>query len=201
MIASLHGILTKKTPTELQIDVHGIGYSVLIPVSTYQQLSEAGTEVTVLTYLHVRDDALLLFGFASEAERSMFRLLISVSGIGPKIALGILSGVGVNELKDHLLHADTTALTTIPGVGKKTAERLIVELRDKLGKDEILAPSLQLPGDSAAHVRSETLLALVALGVPRPAAEKAIRLALQGVDANSATVEELIKRALRHTAG
>ncbi len=200
MIASLHGILTKKTPTELQIDVHGVGYSVSIPVSTYQRLTEVGTEVTILTHLHVREDAQQLFGFASEAERSMFRLLISVSGIGPKIALGILSGVGVNELKDHLLHADTTALTTIPGVGKKTAERLIVELRDKLGKDEISAFPLPPIGDDASHVRSETLLALVALGVSRPVAEKAIRLALQGADTNALTVEELIKRALRHTA-
>ncbi|MGD0338348.1 MAG: Holliday junction branch migration protein RuvA [Bacteroidota bacterium] len=200
MIASLHGILTKKTPTELQIDVHGVGYLVSIPVSTYQHLTEVGTEVTILTHLHVREDAQQLFGFASEAERSMFRLLISVSGIGPKIALGILSGVGVNELKDHLLHADTTALTTIPGVGKKTAERLIVELRDKLGKDEISTFPLQPIGDEALHVRSETLLALVALGVSRPVAEKAIRLALQGSDTNALTVEELIKRALRHTA-
>lgn len=200
MIASLHGVLTKKTPTEIQIDVHGVGYMVSIPVSTYQHLAEAGSEVTLLTHLHVREDALQIFGFASEAERSMFKLLISVSGIGPKIALGILSGVGVDELKDHLLHADTTALTTIPGVGKKTAERLIVELRDKLGKEEISAFPLSSGGDDAARVRSETLLALVALGVPRQAAEKAIRLALQGTDSTVITVEELIKRALRHTA-
>lgn len=124
----------------------------------------------------------------------------SLSPVSSKIALGILSGVGVNELKDHLLHADTTALTTIPGVGKKTAERLIVELRDKLGKDEISAFPLPPIGDDASHVRSETLLALVALGVSRPVAEKAIRLALQGADTNALTVEELIKRALRHTA-
>ena len=200
MIASLHGILTKKTPTELQIDVHGVGYSVSIPVSTYQHVAETGSEVTLLTHLHVHEDALQIFGFATEAERSMFRLLISVSGIGPKIALGILSGVGVDELKDHLLHADTTALTTIPGVGKKTAERLIVELRDKLGKDETAASPLLSAGDGAARVRSETLLALVALGVPRQNAEKAIRLALQGTDSSLVTVEELIKRALRHTA-
>jgi Holliday junction DNA helicase RuvA len=200
MIASLHGILTKKTPTELQIDVHGVGYSVLIPVSTYQHLGETGSDVTLLTHLHVREDALQIFGFASEAERSMFRLLISVSGIGPKIALGILSGVGVNELKEHLLHADTTALTTIPGVGKKTAERLIVELRDKLGKEDTTTSPVSSGSDSTARVRSETLLALIALGVPRQHAEKAIRLALQGSDSSAITVEELIKRALRHSA-
>jgi Holliday junction DNA helicase RuvA len=200
MIASLHGILTKKTPTELQIDVNGVGFSVSIPVSTYQHLGETGSDVTLLTHLHVREDALQIFGFASEAERSMFRLLISVSGIGPKIALGILSGVGVDELKEHLLHADTTALTTIPGVGKKTAERLIVELRDKLGKEDTTASPLTPGSDSTARVRSETLLALIALGVPRQNAEKAIRLALQGTDSSAITVEELIKRALRHSA-
>ncbi len=200
MIASLHGTLTKKTPTELQIDVHGIGFSVSIPVSTYQHLGETGSDVTLLTHLHVREDALQIFGFASEAERSMFRLLISVSGIGPKIALGILSGVGVDELKEHLLHADTTALTTIPGVGKKTAERLIVELRDKLGKEDTSPSPLISGSDSTTRVRSETLLALIALGVPRQNAEKAIRLSLQGTDSSSITVEELIKRALRHSA-
>jgi Holliday junction DNA helicase RuvA len=200
MIASLHGTITKKTPTELQIDVHGVGYLVSIPVSTYQHLPEVGTEATVLTHLHVREDAQQLFGFATESERSMFRLLISVSGIGPKIALGILSGVGVTELKDHLLRADTTSLTTIPGVGRKTAERLIVELRDKLGKDESITTSTLPIGDSASQVRTETLLALVALGLPRPTAEKAIRVALQGAQTSDITVEELIKRALRHTA-
>jgi holliday junction DNA helicase RuvA len=200
MIASLRGILIKKLPTELQIDVHGVGYSVSIPVSTYQRIGETGSEVTILTHLHVREDALQLFGFATEPERAMFRLLTSVSGIGPKIALGILSGVGVDELKDHLLHANTTALTTIPGVGKKTAERLIVELRDKLGKDDTAVSPLSSGGDSTVRVRSETLLALIALGVPRQNAERAIRLAVQGTDASATTVEELIKKALRHSA-
>ncbi len=200
MISSLRGIIVSKAPTELQIDVQGVGYSVSIPVSTYQHIPDAGAEATILTHLHVREDAMQLFGFATEAERSMFKLLISVSGIGPKIALGILSGVGVEELKDHLLKANAAALTTIPGVGRKTAERLIVELRDKIGKEESITPSALSLGDSASQVRSETLLALVALGLPRPTAEKAIRAALQGGDSGEVTVEELIKKALRHTA-
>ncbi len=200
MIAQLRGNLISKSPTDIVVDVYGVGYQLTIPVSTYQRLPDIGSEIALLTHLHVREDAILLFGFFTEAERSMFRLLISVSGIGPKIACGILSGVGVDDLRDHILHANTSALTTIPGIGRKTAERLVVELRDKLGKDEFVSTQIPAIADHAAHVRSETLLALIALGLPRATAEKAIRQVSAEIDQSTITVEELIKKALRHTS-
>ena len=134
MIASLTGILKSKSPTEILVEVHGIGYTVSIPLSTYEKLGDIGSSVSLLTHFHVREDVMQLFGFFTEEERRLFKLLISVSGIGPKIAQSILSGMNVEELKSHLVSGNVNALTAIPGVGRKTAERLIVELRDKVGK-------------------------------------------------------------------
>jgi len=197
MIASLNGTLRYKSPTEVLIDVNGIGYSVLIPLSTYEKLGPLNSPTALLTHLHVREDALQLFGFATEDERNLFKLLISVSGIGPKIAQGILSGISAADLRRHIATGNSTALTAIPGIGKKTAERLVVELRDKIGKSS--AGESALPsGDKREGTRVEALLALTSLGYNRQAAEKGIRAALEETDGAKVTLEELIKKALRH---
>jgi Holliday junction DNA helicase RuvA len=197
MISYLHGKLAEKSPTEITIDVNGVAYAVHIPLSTFEALGEIGTEVKILTYLHFREDAMQLYGFASSAERDLFKLLILISGIGPRMAQTILSGVSVGELKSYILHGNLNALMSIPGVGKKTAERLVVELREKVGKLEYEMPVTE---DKAAAMRSEALLALTSLGYARATAEKAIRAVLQESDGSGLTVEDLIKRALRHTS-
>jgi holliday junction DNA helicase RuvA len=199
MIASLTGILKAKSPTEILIDVHGVGYSLHIPLSTYEKLGDVGSSISLLTYFHIREDAMQLFGFSSEEERKLFKLLISVSGVGPKIAQGILSGMNVEELKSHLSSGNAAALTTIPGVGKKTADRLIVELRDKVGKTatefELVSPS----SATSNQVRNEALQALISLGYNQQIAEKSIRLVLKELEGTTLSIEDLIKRALRHT--
>ena len=197
MIASLAGILKFKSPTEVLVDVNGVGYSVLIPLSTFEKLGPLNSPTVLLTHLHVREDALLLFGFATEDERHLFKLLISVSGIGPKIAQGILSGISAVDLRRHIATGNLAALTAIPGVGKKTAERLFVELRDKIGKSGAEESALA-PEDKRESIRAEALMALTSLGYNRQAAEKGIRAALQETDGAKVTVEELIKKALGH---
>ena len=199
MISYLHGTLAEKSPTEITIDVNGVAYSVHIPLSTYSGLGKLGSSVKVLTYLHFREDGMALYGFATPAERNLFKLLISISGIGPKMAQAILSGVSVQELKNFILRGNLAGLTTIPGIGKKIAERLVVELRDRVGR---LEHELLVKEDKSAMVRTEALLALTSLGYPRGTAEKAIRLAVQEIDGSPdlLEVEELIKRALRHTS-
>jgi Holliday junction DNA helicase RuvA len=199
MIASLTGILKFKSPTEIVIDVHGVGYTVSIPLSTYEKLGDVDTSISLLTHFHVREDAMQLFGFISHDERRLFKLLISVSGIGPKIAQGILSGMNVEELKSHLLHGNVAALTAIPGVGKKTAERLILELRDKVGKATADAEPISALGMASAAMHAEALQALTSLGYNLQIAEKSIRLVLKEADGSAISLEELIKRALRHT--
>jgi Holliday junction DNA helicase RuvA len=200
MIASLTGTLRSKNPTDILIEVQNIGYSVSIPLSTYEKLGDVGSTATVLTHMHVREDAVQLFGFFSEEERRLFRLLISVSGIGPRIAQGILSGIRTDELKQHLQSGNTNALTTIPGVGKKTAERLVVELRDKViksfGEDELTAGTVK----SGESIRIQALQALISLGYNQQTAEKAIRLVSKEAEIVTFSLEELIKRALRYTA-
>jgi Holliday junction DNA helicase RuvA len=199
MISSLTGILKSKNPTEILVDVHDIGYTVNIPVSTYEKLGSIGSSVSLFTYFHVREDIMQLFGFFTEEERRLFKLLISVSGIGPKIAQSILSGINVQELKSHIINSNAEALTSIPGIGKKTADRLILELRDKIGK-EVMEAEPTLPGDAAgAGMRIEALQALVSLGYNQQMAEKAIRMVLKSAETSTISVEELIKRALRHT--
>ena len=199
MIASITGTLVSRSPTEVVLDAHGIGYSVNIPLSTYERLGQTQTTVTLLTYLHVREDTLQLYGFATEEERLLFRLLISVSGIGPKMAQGILSGISVVDLRNHIAKGNLSALTAIPGVGKKTAERLVIELRDKIGKTE---PGMagQATVEDGSELRQEALLALTSLGYNRQQAEKAIRLVLQDVRGEKPSLQDLIKKALRLAA-
>ena len=196
MIAFLRGILIRKAPTEIVVDINGIGYAVSVPLSTYEKLGDLSAEVSLFTYLHVREDVLQLYGFATEAEREIFRLLISVSGIGPRVAQGILSGIPVPDLKSHIAVGDIASLTSIPGVGKKLAERLVVELREKISKTGPDLSQLTSVPEGPARTRSEAILALISLGYSRLVAEKAIHAALQEFNGQSPAVEELIKAAL-----
>ncbi|MFH0989084.1 MAG: Holliday junction branch migration protein RuvA [bacterium] len=199
MIASLTGLLRHKAPTEIIIDVQGVGYAIHIPFSTYEKLGELNSTATLLTYLQVREDAMQLYGFFTEEERFYFKLLISVSGIGPRIAQGILSGISVDDLGKHIASGNILALTAIPGVGKKTAERMIIELRDKIGKLDTVHPSTAAQTSLPSDTRYEAMLALTSLGYPKPVAEKAIRLASSESGGTEPTLQDLIKRALRHT--
>ncbi len=198
MIAYLKGILTKKSPTEIIVDVSGIGYSVSISLSTYERLTEINSEVFILTHHHIREDAQVLYGFSGESEREMFRMLISVSGIGPKMAQTILSGIHPNELIRTISTGALSSLTAVPGVGKKTAERLILELRDKVSKIEGSDKIIDLP-NSSSSVRAEALTALVSLGFSREKAEQSLRGVLNNAVTKNLSVEELIKNALQYT--
>jgi len=200
MIGSLRGTLIHKSPTEILVDVQGVGYQVSIPLSTFEGLGKEQSTVTLLTYLYVREDALQLYGFMTEDERTMFKLLMSVSGIGPKLAQGILSGIGASELRNYIAQGNLGALTSIPGVGKKLAERLVVELRDKISRVESTAAFLGSATEGQGKTRFEALLALTSLGFGRPLAEKALRSALQHLNGKDASVEELVKLALKQTA-
>lgn len=200
MIASLTGQLRAKTPTEILIDVNGVGYAVLIPFSTFEKLGNVDTRITLFTHLHVREDAMQLFGFATEEERFFFKLLISVNGIGPKIAQGILSGISVADLRQHIAKENISALTAIPGVGRKTAERLVIELRDKIGKLDVAAQGASPRHDGEDEIRQEALLALTSLGYNRPIAEKALRQVLNEAKGEKISLQNLIKRALRYAS-
>lgn len=200
MIASLTGILRSKSPTEILVDVNGVGYSVTIPLSTFEKLGEVESKVTILTYLHVREDAMQLFGFLTPEERFVFKLLITVNGIGPKIAQGILSGITVSDMKQHIAQENISALTAIPGVGKKTAERLIIELRDKIGKIKPSASDMPPMTGEDGDLRQEALLALTSLGYNKPIAEKALRQVFIETKGEKVSLQDLIKRALRTTS-
>ncbi len=193
MIGSLRGRIASKTPPQLTVDVGGLGYELEAPMSTFFHLPAVGEEVRLLTHLVVREDAHVLYGFATEDERRLFRSLIKVSGVGPRIALALLSGISVSAFAQCVLNEDISALTRVPGVGRKTAERLIVEMRDRLA-----APQAT-PGASVAapaRAEGEAYGALVALGY-RPA--EAARL-LKAVGPGTHSTEELIRRALQGAA-
>jgi holliday junction DNA helicase RuvA len=191
MIGSLRGRISAKSPPQLTVEVGGIGYEIEAPMSTFFHLPALGAEVQLLTHLVVREDAHVLYGFGSEAERRLFRSLIKVSGVGPKIALGLLSGISVSEFQQCVQSQDVGALTRIPGVGRKTAERLIVEMRDRLAAPELTTGAPNVGGASTAE--AEAYAALVALGY-RPA--EAARL-LKGAGTGTHSTEELIRRALQ----
>jgi Holliday junction DNA helicase RuvA len=197
MISYLKGTIVTASPTEVIIDVNGVGYAVSIPLSTFDTIERLTGTVTILTYLHVREDLLQLYGFATEAEREMFRSLLAVSGIGPKMAQGILSGMSTGEIRNAVLRGNVASLTSISGVGKKTAERIIIELRDKVGKSEPADASLPSSSKQLKE-RSEAIVALMSLGHTRQGAEQALRRVL--AETQDLSVEEMIKRAL-HYAG
>ncbi len=200
MIASLRGTLLSKSATELVIDVNGVGYAVSIPLSTYEKIGPLESTVTLLTYLNIRQDVLQLYGFFTEEERNLFKLLLSVSGVGPRMAQTVLSGISTNEFINYIIQGNHFALTKIPGIGKKIAERLVVELREKIGK--VGGSSSLLPSSSPGqtNIRTEALLALTSLGFNRGVAERALREAIQETSEDG-TVEILIKLALKHLSG
>jgi holliday junction DNA helicase RuvA len=191
MIGSLLGRIASKSPPQLVVEVAGVGYEIEAPMSTFFLLPAVGAEVRLLTHLVVREDAHVLYGFGSEPERRLFRSLLKVSGVGPKIALALLSGLSVDAFEECVRSEDAAVLTRVPGIGRKTAERLIVEMRDRLGGTAGGAGSSGAPA-SAASAESEAFDALVALGY-RPS--EATRL-LKGVGSGTHSTEELIRRAL-----
>jgi holliday junction DNA helicase RuvA len=194
MIGAVRGRLASKAPPQLTVDVGGLGYELEAPMSTFYRLPAVGEEVRLLTHLVVREDAHVLYAFATEDERRLFRSLIRVSGVGPKIALALLSGITVAAFAQCVQNEDIAALTRVPGVGRKTAERLIVEMRDRLA---VPPPAAGAPAAAAAvSPEGEAYDALVALGY-RPA--EATRL-LQAAGPGSHSTEELIRRALQGAA-
>ena len=195
MIDHIRGLLTEKNPTHIVVDAGGVGFSVRIPLSSYRAFGEVGEEIKVLCYLHAREDSLQLFGFATEQERELFQLLISVSGIGPRLAQGILSGMSVADFKSALLNHDLIALTSAPGVGKKTAERLILELKEKVGEVKIDRETAQVIGDSS--VGEEAVMALVSLGYNRSKAQQLVQRVFHETDVKS--VEDIIRQALKRS--
>lgn len=197
MIDYVSGHLATKKPTEAVIDVGGLGYRVLIPTSTFERLPEPGEATTLLTHHHVREDAMTLFGFISQEERHVFELMIGVSGIGPKLALAALSALRPSEIRQRVLERDVAMLTRIPGVGKKTAERLVIELRDRFEKDGLEEGASATSGANAdGNFRADAMAALEALGLSRSAAEKAV-LGVLRKDPSIRNAEEIIRLALR----
>jgi holliday junction DNA helicase RuvA len=198
VITSLHGKLVEVLPTQITVDVNGVGYELLIPLSSYDKLPQPGAEVKILTHLAVREDAHVLYGFMTSSERELFRLLINtVSGIGPKIALNILSGMNVIAFRGAVANGDAKALSQISGVGKKTAERIIVELKDKVGVAGALeASSAQRALSPADQKINDAVLALIALGFKQVEAHDAVRAALEklGPDAGP---DALVRASLR----
>jgi len=197
MIGSVRGRIAAKTPPQLMVDVGGIGYELEAPMSTFFHLPAVGQEVSLLTHLVVREDAHVLYAFGTESERRLFRSLIKVSGVGPKIALALLSGISVEAFSRCVVNEDITALTKVPGIGRKTAERLIVEMRDRLKDSDTPASVGSAPVGAVASPESEAFGALVALGY-RPA--EATRL-LKAVGPGTHSTEELIRRALQGASG
>jgi len=197
MIGRLRGKIIQKQPPQLLIDVQGVGYEVDAPMSTFYQLPEVGQDVTLHTHLVVREDAHMLYGFASEAERSLFKSVIKINGVGAKLALTILSGMDAGEFTRCVLDNDAAALVRLPGVGKKTAERLIIELRDRL-KDDLSQTSVQAMSStmltaSVSNPVSDAVSALIALGYKPQEASRMVRvLSTEGLD-----TEEIIRQSLQ----
>ena len=187
MIAWLRGKLVEKEPARVVIDVHGVGYEVFIPTTTFTAMPGLGSDITLDIHTHVREDALALYGFSSRQERRVFERLITISGIGPRLAVTILSGGSVEGLVGAIRRGDLARLTSIPGVGKKTAERIVVELKDKLQDLSAEAPK--------PVVETDVLSALENLGYSRLSVEAAVRRAVNGDEA--ASFEVLFKRALQ----
>ena len=198
MITFLQGILSESLPTQIVVDVGGVGYQVFIPLSSYDRLPAAGAPVRVLTHLQVREDAHILYGFMSVPERDLFRLLVNnVSGIGPKMALAVLSGMSVTTFKNAVVINDISSLSKISGVGKKTAERVVLELRDKLGVAATweAASSAHSPTPEETAV-SDALLALISLGYKQVDAHKAVKQ-IHKAGAEPPKPEDLVRLALK----
>jgi Holliday junction DNA helicase RuvA len=195
VIARLRGTLVDKTPSRLIVDVGGVGYDVLVPLSTFYVLGEPGATVALRIHTHVREDALALYGFATPIELDLFERLISISGIGPKLGLAVLSGIEPADLVRAIRLQDVARLTAIPGVGKKTAERIGLELKDRLPASLEAAGASEIVEGPEGRVRADLLSALLNLGYQRPAAEKAIDRALGA--APGAAFEDALRAVLK----
>lgn len=195
MIAFLRGKILYKKPTELVLDVNGVGYKIYISLQTFEKLTETGSEFSIQTYLNVREDALQLYGFATEQEHELFVQLISVNGIGPKVAMSILSATKAEEFVQYVINANLRVLTTLPGIGKKTAERLIVELKDKLAKMNLGSTSTSV-SSQLNQDQEDAISALVMLGFSRTAAEKSVASIIKD-QSKAISTEEIIRIALR----
>jgi Holliday junction DNA helicase RuvA len=201
MISFLRGKLVDALPTQVSVEVQGIGYEALIPLSSYNKLPQPGQEVKLLTHLVVREDAHTLYGFMTSAERDLFRLLINtVSGIGPKIALNVLSGISVTAFRGAVANSDVKVLSQISGVGKKTAERIVVELKDRVGAVGAWeAASAQRALSAEDQKVNDAVLALMALGFKQIEAQDAVRQAQHGLGPQ-ATIEDLVRACLKKGA-
>jgi len=198
VIGRLEGRLIEKTPEHVLLDVSGVGYELRIPLSSYLELPPEGKTLRLRVHTYVREDALQLYGFVTEAERIAFGLLIGISKVGPRLALAILSGLPVRELVPAVRQNNVGAFRGIPGIGTKTAERILIELRDRVGVLESLAQSESGAG-GGTDLENETISALVNLGYPRVHAERAVRMAHKAL--SDPTLEDLIREALRVVAG
>jgi Holliday junction DNA helicase RuvA len=198
MITFLEGTLIEALPTQIIVAVHGVGYQVLIPLSSFDKLPAPGASVKILTHLQVREDAHVLFGFMSAAERDLFRLLIThVSGIGPKTALDVLSGTSITAFKAAVVSSDVASLARTKGIGKKTAERIVVELKDKVGVAAAweAASSAHSPSPQDIQI-NDAVLALISLGYKQVDSHKAVKLALAAAG-GAAETEELVRQGLK----
>ena len=195
MIAYLSGKLAQTGPTHLVVDVGGVGYFVHIPLSSYDRVGEVGEQVHILTYLHVKEDGMELFGFATEEERELFRTLVSVSGVGPKLAQAVLSAMSPEEFRRAVAKNDLGRLTSVPGIGRKTAQRLVLELREKFG-EEVLPEEIAPEVVEVKGASEEAFLALLSLGMRDSEARTALAKARRRLG-EEAPVEELIREALK----
>jgi Holliday junction DNA helicase RuvA len=198
VIGRLHGLLLRKEPPALLVDVGGVGYELEAPMTTFYELPAVGEQITLYTHLVVREDAHLLYGFAREAQRRLFRDLLKVNGVGPRVALAVLSGLSDREFTRCVAEEDITRLTKVPGIGRKTAERLVIEMRDKLPKD-VPQPAIHAAADGPAAPAdpvSEAVSALVSLGYKPNEASRAVR----GMATKGLSAEEIIRQALKGMA-
>jgi Holliday junction DNA helicase RuvA len=195
MIAFLRGRVLSKKPNLIIVDVQGVGYQVHVPLSTYYDVGDEGSDVALRIYTHVREDALQLYGFLTTLEQQLFERLIGISGIGPKLAVAVLSGIEPGDLVSAVQRGDVARLTTIPGVGKKTSERIVLELKDRLAQLVVPAGVADSAAPSGGKLRDDVLSALQNLGYHRPLAERAVDSTLgSGTDA---TFEQALRAALR----
>ncbi|MDH3309912.1 MAG: Holliday junction branch migration protein RuvA [Gammaproteobacteria bacterium] len=199
MIGRLHGVLLRKEPPAMLVDVSGVAYELEAPMTTFYELPAVGNQVTLYTHLVIREDAHLLYGFVRETQRRLFRDLLKVNGVGPRVALAVLSGLPDEEFTRCVAEEDITRLTKVPGIGRKTAERLVIEMRDKLPKDVPVLSTRPAAGTGAAPSDpvSEAVSALVSLGYKPNEASRAVR----GVSAKGLNTEEIIRQALKGMAG
>jgi len=197
VIAHLRGRILEKQPNRVIVDVGGVGYDVAVPLSTFYGLAEAGGDVSLRVHTHVREDAIALFGFATALELDLFERLIGISGIGPKVGLAVLSGIEPIELINAIERGDLARLTAIPGVGKKTSERIVLELKDRLPKTAVVA--VANVATDVPVLRDDVLSALLNLGYHRPLAEKAVDVAVKAAG-RDAGFERTLKQALRELA-